>query len=133
MKKTILDSLLPILCPVFYSSFDKENNEFIFLDCGERIDSIQNREMDKVSCEAIFNHIHYDFKSYSYCAIKKVMDKIANNLKINLKYNYPNKNFYIYYEIKKNREVIIRFHQDWKDELPYYPSETFPSLYTIYC
>ena len=51
----------------------------------------------------------------------------------NLKINFPNKKFHIYLDCDFFDHVIIRFHQHWEDELPYYNVREFPNIeeYTI--
>ena len=53
---------------------------------------------------------------------------ITNNLIEKLKMEFPNKKFYVYLDCNFREHIIIRFHQLWENELPYYNENDFPSI-----
>lgn len=127
--KSIIE-LQAILFPVFYTVKDTENNEYIFLKTGDSIINSLNKVSDKTYLEAYENHFHICDK------VKKSVQQtaftsaklITNNLIQQLKIKFPNKKFYVYLDCNFKEHVIIRFHQIWKDEDPYYDKKDFPNI-----
>lgn len=50
------------------------------------------------------------------------------NLIENLKTSFPNKHFYVYLDCDFNDHIIVRFHQLWENEEPYYDVKDFPNI-----
>ena len=127
--KTIIE-LQDILFPKFYTVKDSENNEYIFLKTGGSEINSLNKVADKTQLEAYENHFHICGK------VKKIVQQIAftsaklitNNLIQQLKLKFPNKKFYVYLDCDFRDHIIIRFHQIWKDEEPYYDIKDFPNI-----
>ncbi|MBR6192866.1 MAG: hypothetical protein IKQ66_01750 [Treponema sp.] len=127
--KTIIE-LQDILFPKFYTVRDSENNEYIFLKTGGPEINSLNKVADKTQLEAYENHFHICGK------VKKSVQQIAftsaklitNNLIQQLKLKFPNKKFYVYLDCDFRDHIIIRFHQIWKDEEPYYDIKDFPNI-----
>lgn len=114
--------LLPILFPAFYSVSDCDGNEFVFLDMGDKINDFTNKIEDKTSVESIQNHFHLFERQNKNCrtAVYEISTAIAKNLLNSLKCKYPDKEFIVFLDINMNDSTIVRFHQQWKDEIPYY-------------
>jgi len=127
--KTIIE-LQDILFPKFYTAIDSENNEYIFLKTQDsKIDSL-DKVSDKTQLEAYENHIHICGKvkkRVQYTAITSAK-LITKNLIENLKTSFPNKNFYVYLDCDFNDHIILRFHQLWENEAPYYDVKDFPNI-----
>ena len=77
---------------------------------------------DRTAFEALENHVHLtdkinnrNFKSL--CQQGKLLGEL---MIAKLKYDFPDKHFYVYVTIRKGETMIIRFHQDWEGESPYY-------------
>ena len=127
--ETIIE-LQDILFPKFYTVHDSENNEYIFLKTGDSTINSLSKVSDKTQLEAYENHFHICGK------VKKSLQKtayasaklIANNLIEQLKIKFPNKQFYIYLDCNFTDHIIIRFHQFWENEEPYYDIRDFPNM-----
>lgn len=52
-------------------------------------------------------------------------NKLGNMLFNALKYSFPNKYFYVYITIALHGSFIVRFHQKWENEIPYYNVKDF--------
>ena len=66
-------------------------------------------------------------KKYQNDALK-VSQIITENLVKELKLQFPNKKFLVYLDCDFNEHTIIRFHQNWTNELPYYDINDFPTI-----
>ena len=85
---------------------------------------------DKTQLEAYENHIHICGKvkkRVQHTAITSAK-LITKNLIENLKTSFPNKNFYVYLDCDFNDHIIVRFHQLWENEAPYYDVKDFPNI-----
>jgi len=113
--------LMPIIYPKFYTCHDASKNELVFLDIGES--KILNIDvLDKTQCEALVNHYHLFEKmgERNYEKIIEIGRAIANNLYDSLLRSFPSKLFVIYLEVSTKNSTILRFHQIWEGELPYF-------------
>lgn len=126
----IITDLQDILFPEFYTVKDSENNEYVFLKTEEAtIDSLK-KVADKTQLEAFENHFHIcgkvkkSIRQTAYASVKL----ITNNLIKQLKIKFPNKKFYVYLDCDFNEHIIIRFHQVWENEEPYYDVKDFPNI-----
>ena len=127
--KAIIE-LQDILFPKFYTAMDSENNEYIFLKTQDSMINSLDKVSDKTQLEAYENHIHICGK------VKKRAQHIAitsaklitKNLIENLKTSFPNKSFYVYLDCDFNDHIILRFHQLWENEAPYYDVKDFPNM-----
>ena len=115
---------------VFPWLIDSENNEYIFLKTQDsKIDSL-DKVSDKTQLEAYENHIHICGKvkkRVQHTAITSAK-LITKNLIENLKTSFPNKSFYVYLDCDFNDHIILRFHQLWENEAPYYNVKDFPNI-----
>ena len=113
--------ILPVIYPSFTERYDEEKNELVFLDNGN-IETGTYKIKYKTSCEAFVNHFHL-FDKFPESEFEKVFaigDKIAKNLIRRLDECYPDKKFVVYLEINRKDSTIIRFHQLWENEPPYF-------------
>ena len=113
--------LMPVIYPKFYTVHNAFKNELVFLDDGEpKVPKVDTA--DKTQCEAFINHYHL-FDKVGKRNYKKVVEigmAIANNLRDSLLRAFPNKFFVVYLEVNVNDSVMLRFHQIWEDEPPYF-------------
>ena len=129
MLKSIIE-LQDILFPKFYTASDSEDNEYVFLKTNDQMVKTVNKVSDKTQLEAFENHVHICGKvkkrdrQKAYTAAKL----ITNNLIEKLKMEFPNKKFYVYLDCNFREHIIIRFHQLWENELPYYNENDFPTI-----
>ncbi len=124
MKNSAIENLsefIKIIYPEFVVRYDENDNELVFLDNGS-IESGVYKISDKTQCEAFVNHFHL-FDKFPESEFEKVFaigDKIAKNLIRRLDECYPDKKFVVYLEINRKDSTIIRFHQLWENEPPYF-------------
>lgn len=52
---------------------------------------------------------------------------LAQSLLNSLRFHYPRKQFIVFVTLRLNDSMIIRFHQKWENEEPYYDPEDFHS------
>lgn len=119
-----------IIFPVFYTAKDSDNNEFVFLKTEEEEISFLNSVTDKTQLEAYENHVHIFGKvkkkyQHDFFEISKL---ITDNLIKQLELNFPNKKFHVYLDCDFTDHIIIRFHQHWCDEHPYYNVKEFSTI-----
>ena len=127
--KTIIE-LQDILFPKFYTAMDSENNEYIFLKTQDSMINSLDKVSDKTQLEAYENHIHICGKVKKRAQHITITSAklITKNLIENLKTSFPNKNFYVYLDCDFNDHIIVRFHQLWENEKPYYDVKDFPNI-----
>jgi hypothetical protein len=99
---------------------DEKGNEYVLLSTSE-LKEIKNIE-DKTAFEALENHVHLvnNLKKEEFerlIPVAKIFAKILAHL---LKQQFPDKNFYTYVSLHLKDSMIIRFHQKWENEEPYY-------------
>ena len=119
-----------IIFPKFYTVKDNKNNEYVFLKTeAERINSL-NLVKDKTQLEGYENHFHLfgKIRKRYQKKVEVVTNLILQNLINELRQNFPNKKFRVYLDCDFSDHVIIRFHQYWEDEHPYYNPDEFPSI-----
>ena len=83
--------------------------------------------LDKTAFEAVENHIHLldDITLKEFKALFPIAKSLGNLLLCCLKQSFPNKNFIVFVTLCVHDSFIIRFHQKWEDELPYYNLNDF--------
>ena len=121
--------------PDFYTIKDSENNEYVFLKTEDNEIKLLKSVTDKTQLEAYENHIHLFGKvkkKYQKDAVK-VAQLITNNLVKVLGMRFPNKQFIVYLDCDFEDHIIIRFHQIWKNEPPYYDVSDYSTIteYTV--
>lgn len=118
-----------IVFPELYTVMDSENNEYVFLKSGEKINSL-GIVKDKTQLEAFENHVHLfgKVKKNRRQAALAAARLIANNLIKELRLHFPNKKFHIFLDCDFSDHIIVRFHQHWDDEPPYYDCTEFSTI-----
>lgn len=113
----------------FKSIYDEDGNEYVVF-YNSVLDSVDNIS-DRTAFEAYENHVHLlnnlSEKEFSQCI--PVAKNLGYALLCSLHESYPNKTFIVYVSIQKKDSMIIRFHQKWENEPPYYNSDSFTSEY----
>ena len=116
-----LVNLLPVIYPIFCTVKDPAGNEFVRLDEGSIPQDPENVVRDRTQYEAVWNHVHL-----AEGRIKNNREQlkiwgtaVAENLVKTLRETYPEKRFLVFLTIN-NEGMILRFHQKWKGEPPYY-------------
>lgn len=102
---------------VVYKNANISDNEIkIFDENGEFCNGI-----DRTTFEAVENHIHITSR-----VTKRNFDCLCNQgnllgelMLAKLKYDFPDKCFYVFVTIEIGESMIVRFHQKWDNELPY--------------
>ena len=123
--------LMPIIYPSFFTSFISTSEELVFLNeeedvnfhTGESKQINENFIVDnKTQWEAMCNHFHLfeKVKMADYAIALEIGTAIAQNLLNELFNIFPDKNFVVYLQLNINETTIIRFHQIWDDEPPYF-------------
>lgn len=104
----------------FKTVMDERYNEYVILE-NSAIKNIVNIQ-DKTEFEALENHVHLfrNVKKHEFDELVSLADRLGKVLLSALKHNFPNKYFYVYITIKVQGSFIIRFHQKWENEAPYY-------------
>ena len=89
-----------------------------------------NLVKDKTQLEGYENHFHLfgKIRKRYQKKVEVVTNLILQNLIKELRQNFPNKKFRVYLDCDFSDHVIIRFHQYWEDEHPYYNPDEFPSI-----
>ena len=82
---------------------------------------------DKTAFEAVENHIYIldDISPKEFKVLFPIAKSLGNMLLCCLKQSFPNKNFIVFVTLCVHDSFIIRFHQKWKDEIPYYNPDDF--------
>lgn len=118
-----LAALLPVLDPVFYTRMDSAQHEFVLLDTGTPDPGvIPHPVTDKTQFEAFENHVHiFDrrIRKEDYDKARRIGTAIAENLYHRLTARFPEKAFMVYLTINA-QGAIVRFHQIWENEPPYF-------------
>ena len=127
-----INELTPIIYPEFYTIKDEKNNEYIFLKDGKSIKKISQID-DRTAYEAFINHFHiFDrVKKEQFDDAIRFGKATAKNLFKSLCHAFPNKKFVVYLISDRNDSTIIRFHQLWENEIPYYVDFTNNENYVM--
>ncbi len=123
MKRTEYFKLIADLF-AFKTISDEKGNEYVLFSMSQ-CDSIRNIE-DKTAFEAIENHVHLleRIKKQEFENLISVAKILGQTLANSLKIQFPAKNFYVYVSLRLHDSMIIRFHQKWENEEPYYDLDT---------
>lgn len=107
---------------VTYETSNIKNYEInLFDDCGNFRNGI-----DRTAFEAVENHVHLSDKVTKHnfddlCQYGKLLGEL---MIAKLKYDFPDKHFFVFVTIDLGESMIIRFHQKWENESPYYSENT---------
>jgi|LSQX01.2.fsa_nt_gb hypothetical protein len=107
--------------------YDESGNEFVVFN-HSNLDCVQSIK-DKTEFEAIENHIHLldNIKEDEFESLDTISKILVKSIIYNLKCWYPEKQFFVYVSIRLHDSMIIRFHQKWINEEPYFNTADFTS------
>ncbi|MBE7056681.1 MAG: hypothetical protein E7388_04485 [Ruminococcaceae bacterium] len=99
---------------------DKNHIEYVVFE-NSNLCSIDGTT-DKTQFEAVENHIHLldKIRKKEYFALFPIAQELAKSLLSCLKEAFPDKHFCVYATLTLKDSFIIRFHQKWPHEEPYY-------------
>ena len=104
---------------------DEEENAYVlFADNPlNRIEKVQ----DHTAFEALENHVHLicNLQKKEFQTSIAIAQKIGPALLNNLHAYYPDKRFCVFVSCSRKDDMIIRFHQIWPNEAPYYDPSDF--------
>lgn len=111
----------------FKTVYDELGNEFVVF-ANSSVTSITG-VIDKTAFEALENHVHLldGVKDKEFDELIAVANTIGVTLRENLRHYFPNKEFVVYVSVDLHDSMIVRFHQKWPNELPYYAEDSFTS------
>ncbi len=134
MRRTEVFEMLSRLLQ-FKTIKDSQGNEYVLFAENKLSDPIEGIE-DRTAFEAVENHIHIlkDIKRKEFdklgSSAKAVGEVVFNKLQL----AYPDKKFVVYVSLKLGDSMIVRFHQVWDGEEPYYDVTSFNSnRQKMYC
>ena len=121
MKRTDYFYMLTDLF-AFKTMKDGKGNELVVYQSHIEHEGIAESIEDKTEYEALVNHVHLldRVKPYEFDALKESGAKLGKALLECLKFNYPDKYFYVFVNIQVGDSFIIRFYQKWEGEPPYF-------------
>ena len=101
---------------------DKYGNEFVLLSGMHK--EISWEVLDKTEFEAIENHVHVldNLSNAEVCELKQIAPNLCKCIQNALHMKYPHKEFCVYATASVHDSFILRSHQLWDNESPYYDS-----------
>lgn len=114
---------------------DSYGNEYILISGAmPSFDGFSQEIIDKTQFEAITNHVHIidkiskaEFKqiqSFAPTMCQLVLDLLCSR--------YPDKYFYVFASAVVHDSFILRFHQRWLNEMPYYESMSEQNEWVVF-
>lgn len=112
----------------FKTVADKNGNKYI-LFANSTINEINFEVEDKTRFEALENHVHLsdNINNNNYNEAIEIGNILGETQLNALKSKYPDKEFCVFVTVDIGESMIIRFHQVWKNEPPYYNPDDFNS------
>ncbi len=106
---------------------DNRGNEFVFF-ADTACTSVEEVH-DKTELEALETHIHLldNITKEEFVKLVPVAHNIGSAVLHSLQTQFPQKHFIVYVTIKMHDSMILRFHQIWENEEPYYDVSRFTS------
>ena len=115
-------------------------NTLFFLDCFNKFKTITDENnteyvvfenstlnfvtgiSDKTEFEALENHLHIldNISPKEFKRLLPIAESLGDLLLCCLKQKFPCKEFVVFVSMCVRDSLIIRFHQKWENELPYY-------------
>lgn len=104
----------------FKTVLDEQGNEFVLL-AQSNYDFVENIG-DRTEFESLENHIHLldNIKKKEFDKLIPVAKILGQTLLYSLKIQFPDKKFMVFVSLYLKDSMIIRFHQKWENEEPYY-------------
>lgn len=105
----------------FFKEVSDERGKSYILLRNNKIESIRGIE-DHVAFEAVENHVHIidKVKKRHFGDCCTLGTNIGLALRDALAYSYPERRFVVFVSITVGESMIVRFHQCWEGETPYY-------------
>lgn len=106
---------------------DSQGDEYVLFNDSDIMPEDLKNIPDKTEFEAIENHVHLLEKvtRKEYENLDEISKTLGMALLNCLRQKYPSKHFFVYVSVDLKNSMIIRFHQDWKNEEPYYSDDDF--------
>lgn len=104
----------------FKTITDEKGNEYVLFEQNS-LSSIKGI-CDRTEFEACENHVHLfdNLKKDDFSASLNAAEVLAQALLDVLRFRFPQKHFFVYVTAHKGDSIIIRFHQKWENEEPYF-------------
>lgn len=106
---------------------DNHGNEFVFF-ANTTCTSIADVK-DKTELEAFETHVHLldNITKEEFVKLMPVAHSLGTAVLHSLQAQFPQKRFRVYVSLKLHDSMILRFHQIWENEDPYYDVSGFRS------
>ncbi|MBE6756388.1 MAG: hypothetical protein E7555_08025 [Ruminococcaceae bacterium] len=104
---------------------DNSGNEYVVY-CSSTVTPESLKDIsDRTEFEALENHVHLLDKitKKEFENAEEISDILGKSLLNCLRAKYPDKHFFVYVSVDLKDSMIIRFHQEWENEEPYYNAE----------
>ena len=120
-----LDRTISPPYPAFYTRRDPSGAEFVLLDTGDAPDTAPLSRIveDRTGYEALLNHVHLfsgPIPPEGIAEAREMALAAAQKLRNTLERTFPGKRFAVFLTVNAE-DGILRFHQLWPGEAPYYP------------
>lgn len=104
---------------------DDSGNEYVIYGSSTVTPECLKDVSDKTEFEALENHVHllYKITKKEFENADEISDILGRTLLNCLRAKYPDKHFFVYVSVDLKDSMIIRFHQEWENEEPYYNAE----------
>lgn len=104
---------------------DDCGNEYVVFSDSTITSEVLENISDKTEFEALENHVHLLDKitKKEFENADEVSDILGKSLLNCLRAKYPDKHFFVYVSVDLKDSMIIRFHQEWENEEPYYNAD----------
>lgn len=104
---------------------DDSGNEYVVYSSSTVTPESLKGITDKTEFEALENHVHLLDKitKKEFENAEEISDILGKLLLNCLRAKYPDKHFFVYVSVDLKDSMIIRFHQEWENEEPYYNAE----------
>lgn len=82
---------------------------------------------DKTEFEALENHMHIldNISLKEFKMLLPIAEALGNMLLCCLKQKFPSKDFIVFVSMRVRDSLVIRFHQKWENEKPYYNPDDY--------
>ena len=99
---------------------DENDTEYVVFE-NSMLNSVTGIS-DKTEFEALENHLHVldNISLKEFKRLSPIAESLGNLLLCCLKQKFPCKDFVVFVSMRVRDSLIIRFHQKWENEAPYY-------------
>lgn len=104
---------------------DENKNEYVVFS-NSQLNHVQG-VVDYTLFEAMENHVHLldNVSKKEFSELEPIAEKLGIALLCCLEHHYPQKRFYVFVSYRLHDSLIIRFHQKWPCEAPYFDVRNF--------